>query len=362
MAQLLICTNSPGELDTWVTPIVRTFHAEYPNGSVCIFITPCQYASGSETRLATAIPHVTQVYSPKETLRYLLARPWRYPTRSNTRVLSLGGDPLYARLLAWKHRCPAGIYTHRNIQSLAGFAHCFSSPHDDGLMAESVSGPIPDPPIPVPANYLLVLCGSRPQHFFNLLPFMLSVIQELKRTIPTIPVVLGVSPFIDPNDWKQCQATHDCSGIHCIHTPSMTPYIANAKLIVSIPGTNNAQMAYLKKPALVLLPTNKPRALILDGLAGLIGKLPILGTAIVRLAIAHTLKTTPFFSLPNRWLGHAIYPEYVGHLHVNQVANATATLWNTCSQHTHIQSSLSKLTKKYTSETILRLLFEGESS
>lgn len=357
MTHLFICTNSPGELDAWVTPIVRTFHTEYPNGSVCIFITPCQYASGSETRLATAIPHVTQVYSPKETLRYLLARPWRYPPSPNTRVLSLGGDPLYARLLAWKHRCPAGIYTHRNIQTLAGFAHCFSSPHDDGLMAESVRGPIPDPPIPVPANYLLVLCGSRPQHFFNLLPFMLSVIQRLHTHQPTIPVVLGVSPFIDPEDWAQFQRTHDCSGITSIHTTSMTPYIANAQLIVTIPGTNNAQMAYLNKPALVLLPTNKPRALILDGLAGLIGKLPILGTAILRIAIAYKLKNTAFFSLPNRWLGQTIYPEYAGHLDEEPVATAIATLWNHSDQQKKIKSSLSKLTKKYTAKNILRLLF-----
>ncbi|NBV41650.1 hypothetical protein EBR96_02625, partial [bacterium] len=129
-----ITTNSPGELSSWVAPITQLIMKKNPDSIIRIALVPCQYASGSELDVAMGIEGVYSVTSPKETISQLLSRPWiqRHP---NTCVIYLGGDPLYAKLLGLKMRCPVIAYTEHNRSLGIGITQTFYKSTDGDLMA-----------------------------------------------------------------------------------------------------------------------------------------------------------------------------------------------------------------------------------
>ena len=353
MTHLVLCTNSPGELTAWVTPLVRAFNARYPDGYISIYLTPCQYASGQEYAIASQL--ADRVYHPRETLRQCL---FFSTVRMQTRVIAAGGDPVYARLLAWRYRSPASIYTHR--RRVRGFRHCFSYPTGDPLMAESTRlarHTASDALHAYTRPYLLVLCGSRPAHFEALLPFMMRAITIARQHV-AMTVVLGISPFISRAQVTRIRQTLDLSGVHIYHAVSggdMIQVMAQARLIITIPGTNTAQSAYLGVPAIVLLPFNEPDKLIIDGLPGLLGRLPVIGKSIMRLLIQ--FYTQPYYALPNQWLGTGVYPEYVGQLDAATIAQAIRLLWHDTDALARITARLRSLSPEPVSDDIIQTVF-----
>jgi lipid-A-disaccharide synthase len=56
-------------------------------------------------------------------------------------------------------------------------------------------------------------------------------------------------------------------------------------LAITIPGSNTAEMAGLGLPMVVALPLNKPESLPLEGIPGLIGRIPVFGPSLKRAAV-----------------------------------------------------------------------------
>ena len=111
MFNLIIQSNSPGELSSWVRPLVEEVMSQHPGTHVTVALTPCQYASGQEYQIASSISGVQQVYTPKQTLKKLLSWPLRQKAESSGAVFYLGGDPLYSQLLGLKYGFPVYGYT-----------------------------------------------------------------------------------------------------------------------------------------------------------------------------------------------------------------------------------------------------------
>jgi lipid A disaccharide synthetase len=84
-----------------------------------------------------------------------------------------------------------------------------------------------------------------------------------------------------------------------------------ATLLVTLPGTNTAEAMYLNVPMFVVAPLNKPELIILDGIAGLIEKAPLVGPLIKKMAIQALRKKIKFVSLPNRIANKRIVPEII---------------------------------------------------
>ena len=117
--------------------------------------------------------------------------------------------------------------------------------------------------------------------------------------------------------------------------PEIAPYVITAQskeiisiseLMISIPGTNTIEAAYIGTPMACLLPTNNPEALIFDGALGLSSNIPFIGTVIKKLLIYIVQKRTPYFSKPNRHFNASIVPEWVGHMTPEYVGNQIANL------------------------------------
>ncbi|HZW28992.1 MAG TPA: hypothetical protein VFF08_11085, partial [Trueperaceae bacterium] len=72
MSQVVLVSNGPGELYTWVGPVMRELRRALPEARVAVALVPCQFAAGNEPEVAASFgpDHVT---NPAEYLRSLAA-------------------------------------------------------------------------------------------------------------------------------------------------------------------------------------------------------------------------------------------------------------------------------------------------
>jgi len=182
-----------------------------------------------------------------------------------------------------------------------------------------------------PADYLAVFTGSRPQHFENLLPILAQTLTLLHLTHPNIHPIIQVSPFITDDLLNTLQKKYPLPSVKWIRGDSLE-ILHIAKLLLTIPGTNNAEAMYLKCPMIVIVPLHRPKYIILDGIAGLISQTPLLGPLLKQIAIRSYLKNNPLISLPNRYFQKEVVPELVGKFTPQDLATAIATLWTSPDQ------------------------------
>ena len=88
--------------------------------------------------------------------------------------------------------------------------------------------------------------------------------------------------------------------------------IQAADLVLTLPGSNTLEAAALRRAAVVSLPLFKPEDVPLDGLAGMIGNIPLIGSALKRFVVLQYARRVPFTALPNRIAGKEIVPELKG--------------------------------------------------
>ena len=115
---LILFSNSPGEVSTWVAPIVRRFtrHPSTEFFRTFLVIHPCQFASGNEPFVAETFQGVDAVVTPRQYLRCMLGGSWRkrYGLREKGVILSLGGSLKHP--VAFKKRACVGypLYAYAN--------------------------------------------------------------------------------------------------------------------------------------------------------------------------------------------------------------------------------------------------------
>lgn len=323
---LLIQTNSPGELTAWVRPIVETFKRIVPNSHIILFLTPCPYASGQEQMQAAQIGGVDAVMTWDQTLKQLLGLPYFKKKYLKGAVLFLGGDPFYSQLLGFKYRLPVYGYTDRRQRLGLFYRHVFYQHVVGDLMAERARALIktredvlkehqlPD------SEYAVFFCGSRPQHFELFFPFMLETVKEILVYHPNFSPLFVISPFIQDRLVDQIRAQHAIPESLRIVRADSLEMLRIASLLITLPGTNTAEAMYLGVPMLIFVPLNNPERIILDGLVGLLGKLPVIGKLWMKLVVSILKKQNRFYSLPNRLAGRQIVPEIVGELESKYVA------------------------------------------
>ena len=61
---ILILSNGPGEVTTWVKPVVRALRRQMPDYNqvrISVVLSPCPNASGREAEIARSYPEVDRV-------------------------------------------------------------------------------------------------------------------------------------------------------------------------------------------------------------------------------------------------------------------------------------------------------------
>ena len=359
--QAVLVSNGPGELYTWVQPVLAELR-RHPHVRVHIGLVPCQFASGSETRIAATFG-ADSVSAPGDFARYTtLGRrlPGLEQPAPDGFVLSLGGSagmaldigkrlgyPVYrySFVPTW-HRKLAGLFVHDARAERR--ARLLGAPRErleriGNLVADAVklAEPAPEPGKP----HVLLMPGSRDAFAVHLIPLMIALADALGERYPQARFVWPVSRLLSEGALE--------TGIRGVHKETLggvagrlegerviTPgghalelafessryaHMRAADLAVTIPGTNTLELGIAGVPSLVLLPLNKPEVIPLEGPGHWLSLVPGVGTALKRQAVRLAAPHFPV-ALPNLLSGEDLMVEMKGEIVLEEVIERAVAL------------------------------------
>jgi hypothetical protein len=365
--RLAITSNGPGEFSGWVRPLLHALYAGEPDSDVTIFFVPDEYATGREADVARALFPRAHVVEPREYVRFALGRETAGIRGPVDVVLYLGGDLMHAarvqrrlggRARSYKFSRPRyrelfeRVYAvdAPNVAQLTGWRVPRDRIETVGNLA--VDGALRDAagdfseevnrPSPV-AGGVLIMPGTRRREISNLVPFFLAVALWLRRFETGLPVAFGVSPFTsdaeladalsvggDARFWGARGRVLD-GAIVAEGSDERFPIVrdalwhaAQARAVVTIPGTKCIELAALGVPSIVCTPLNAPELIVLNGPLTYLDRIPVAGVPLKRALIGRLGRRFPLLAQPNIDSGEELMPELRGALMPGRVARVTA--------------------------------------
>jgi len=371
---IFIMANSPGELVGWVRPTVEKLKEKQKKVIIIVVIPPCQYASGMEREVVENFPEVDLVVGPSQYLKYLFLgiRPSSFREVKRGVVVFLGGDPFHAVVLSKRLGLPAVAYMQkpRWKRYFKKFMVLDQAAREKFMAKRAeenkvfVVGDLTVDGIKLgmsreegysrwglnSGNFIIsILPGSRPEMVRYMTPFFLRTAELIKKEVPKTQFLLALSPFVpkeelvsldesevskvfqgakiklkkDNEKWRLITE----SDLEVLVVEGRQHEVLNvAHLIITIPGIHTLEAAYLGIPMLVAVPLNKPEAIPLDGLAGLVRGVPLFGSSIKRWIVRGCAKRIKFTAIPNIRAGREIIPEIRGVIKAEDVAKEAIKL------------------------------------
>ncbi|MEQ8188786.1 MAG: hypothetical protein ABRQ39_12510 [Candidatus Eremiobacterota bacterium] len=354
-SDLIIITNGPGELASWVKPVVNIIKDSRKPPRISIFLPPCPFSSGQEERIARNILGVDIVLNPLEFITFLISgKTVDFKSLKKGIVLFLGGEPLHAFLAGKRLGFPVMAYS-ASPSFLNRYFICSFVPDEHVRKKLVKSGTKPEY-IKVTGNLTLgsinvtltkdealklwglskgiytvgLLPGSRPVLLRHALAYMMKVAEEVCKETET-QFLLPLSPYITMDmlrrglsdksvlmaESSSGELQHDeygffikTAGTVKIRVVENNQYnvINCCDLILSIPGTVTAEAASLGIPMVVCYTYNKIEIIPAGGLPALLGKIPFTGP-FLKFIVWKISQRLNFFALPNIVAGEAIVPE-----------------------------------------------------
>jgi hypothetical protein len=359
---IVLVSNGPGELHTWVRPVLDELRSRAPEVRVVISLIPCQFASGGESDAARSF-RPDAVTTPAQYLR--LAAGGRRPAEFGDEVaavVSLGGSVglavrLAERLGSKVFRYSFVPYWHRRLETL--FVHddrayrkarLLGAPSGrlevvGNLVADAVSGgePLADRGEP----HVLLLPGSRDGFAVHLIPFMIALADRIRARHRRARFVWPVSRLLAPETiaagiaGAQRATLEGVAGrregdtviapegarIELVPEEERYRHMASADLAVTIPGTNTLELGIAGVPSLVVLPLNRPEIIPLEGPGHWLSLLPLVGTSLKRRAVRLFVERLAYpVSLPNQLSGEELMVELRGRIDPLGVAEPALAL------------------------------------
>ncbi|MEG4573950.1 lipid-A-disaccharide synthase [Microcoleus sp. N3A4] len=374
---ILILSNGPGELATWVRPSVQALREQLGNAGtqarISVVLSPCPHATGKEAQIASSYPEVDRVQAPEHFFPFLLsgktAENWDWHEKGV--VLFLGGDQFFTVVIGKRLKYRTVIYAewdarwYRWIDKFAAmkpevfakipqkYANKFTVVGD--LIAEVArSQALPGNAYPealprTKIELIGLLPGSKAAKLALGVPLCLSIAQSIHRIRPETRFVIPVAPTLDVQtlarfaDPKQNPCLHlfenASAELHLTEPPFLqtannlqvelwmqTPaydLLSECSLCLTTVGANTAELGSLAVPMIVLIPTQQLDAMkAWDGLPGLLANLPLVGsvfaTAINWLILL--LGKGKLYAWPNIWAQEEIVPELIGKLEPEVIA------------------------------------------
>ena len=386
---IVILSNGPGEVATWVKPVTSALRARAPHCRISVVLSPCPHASGQEPLILKNSSEVDRVQAAPHFFKFLLtgrtADNWNW--HPNGVVVFLGGDQLYTVLIAkrlgyrsvtyaeWDARWTGlvdrfGVMKAKLVEKVPA-AHKKKFTVVGDLMADvqasadraaiaQTLGCAPD------SEIIGFLPGSKPPKLGMGVPMLLSLAQILSAERPNAHFVIGVAPNLTLTDLMRYADPRLNPAIKLLEAPPVQlvepseglPYIqihpdraipgpkislwqrfpaldlfSQCALCFTTVGANTAQLGALATPMIVLLPTQRLGALQLaDGLPGVISRMPGVGALVRRIInpiiIAALQKSGKRFAWPNIWAKREVVPELFGPITPQDAADAALDYLN----------------------------------
>jgi lipid-A-disaccharide synthase len=369
---ILILSNAPGELATWVKPTVRELRQILGNDRdrvrISVVLSPCPNASGQEAEIAKSYPEVDRVQAAEHFFPFLLwgKTPENWDWRDQGVVLFLGGDQFFPVVIGKRLKYRTVIYAewearwHRWIDRFGvmrpeiidrapkEFAHKLTVIGD--LMAEVQTFQTTEQQT---TELIGILPGSKPAKLSQGVPLMIGIADRVAQARPQTRFVIPVAPTLNLEtlarygDPKQNPIHPLVGGVttKLVCPDGDRPYLetenglqvelwqsrservplyellAQCSLCLTTVGANTAELGSLAIPMLVLLPTQEMDAMrAWDGIPGLLVHLPGVGSTFAKLINAWALKRLGLLAWPNIWAKDMIVPELIGKLTPDTIA------------------------------------------
>jgi hypothetical protein len=354
---LLILTNGPGELTTWVRPtlaaIANAFGANLAQVRISIVLSPCPNASGSEMPIAQSYPGVDRVQGAEDFWPFLLLgktkENWDWHPRGV--VLFLGGDQIFPVLIGKRFGYKTVVYSEWDAiwpglidryavmkaaiveKAPLKFQSKFTIVGD--LMLEA--GREAEVNLQPTSETIGLLPGSKRAKLMQGVPLMLAIAEAIHAVRPATQFVIPVAPtlsFVELASYAKASqnpafALETPQGARVMlhqNADRTPPYglLKQCQICLTTAGANTAELGALGVPMLVLLPTNQLDAMrAWNGIPGILANLPGVGTLFAKLINTWIIRRVGFLAWPNIWAGEEIVPEIMGHLHPQDLADLT---------------------------------------
>ncbi|BAC90653.1 hypothetical protein [Gloeobacter violaceus] len=362
---IVLLSNGPGELNTWVRPVVAELVRRWPQARLSVILAPDGNSSGKEEQMALSIPGVARVQPARAYGRFLLtgrtAAGWDWSRRGL--VLFLGGDQGLSVIVARRLGYPIVAYAEwqarwtrfidrfglreEQVRARSGrerFAGQFQVVGD--LMIDAARSTGAGGRLQVrralglddAAQLLALLPGSKPAKLSMGIPLMLGIVEGLARRRPGLHFVLPVAPGLAAADLERFarpgnpdlslveglsgRLVRDQGGVEYLQSPGGAQVrlwferpaydlLAQSDLALTTVGANTAELGILGVPMIVIIPTNRLDAMrAWDGVPGLLSGLPgRLGASIAAAINKRLVGRLGLLAWPNIRAGRMLVPE-----------------------------------------------------
>ncbi|PSF31179.1 lipid-A-disaccharide synthase [Aphanothece hegewaldii CCALA 016] len=367
---ILILSNGPGEISTWVRPVVKSLRQQLgmdvESVRISVVLSPCGHAMGTESDVVRSYPEVNRVQSPEHFFSFLLqgktAENWDW--RNKGIVLFLGGDQFFPVVIGRRLGYQTVIYAEREARWLRWVTRY-------GVKNQSVVTSVPshyqskltvvgDLMVDIPHLSLLssrssppmiaLLPGSKPSKLFQGVPLCLAIAEQISQQFPMVRFVLPVAPTLNlstlakfaDRQYNPIIETVNWTEAQLFTSDAQTPYFLTSKglkveLFTQFPayemlslchfalttiGANTAELATLGLPFIVLLPIQQLDAMrTWDGIPGILASLPLIGVTMAKIINLIVLaQGRRLYAWPNIWAKQEIVPELLGLLSPADIA------------------------------------------
>ncbi|MEB3104837.1 MAG: glycosyl transferase [Cyanobacteriota bacterium] len=363
-ATIVLVSNGPGELSTWVRPLVSRLHADLslrplvPGAALALrlVLVPCPNATGSEHRVAEGWGLFERITRASQFWPLLLS-PWRYahwPRRGV--VVFLGGDQFWSVLLSarlgYRHVTYAEWVTRwpqwNDRIAAMGPAAAERLPARwrerctvvGDLMADLSADARSRSPLPN-GEWVALLPGSKRAKLQVGMPFLLEAADRLAALRPGSRFLLPVAPTTSPAELLgyagpanpiarfyesglpepvggtlpggQALRTSAGTTIELLTEQPAHAALSQCTLALTTVGANTAELGALGVPMIVLVPTQHLHVMqAWDGWLGLLARLPLLRRLLGVALTAWRMRHRGFLAWPNIAAGRMVVPERVG--------------------------------------------------
>ena len=364
-AAVVIVSNGPGELATWVKPVLdylikqksKSINLNVPNYKLVLSLVPCPNATGKEFTVANDWQILDLIIPAKNFLKLLLKPSLFGSWPRNGVVVFLGGDQFWNVLLAkrlgyesityaewiarwprWNLHIAAMNEEVRNIIPKKFKKKCQVI---GDLMADVKNNLSPIHEINN-KKWIAILPGSKKAKLSIGIPFFLEVADRIKECEDNINLMIPIAPTTELEDFIFFQSAKNpitkyyssniksikkiensifnyvletCKNtkIFILQQNSNHNILSQCKLALTTVGANTAELAAINLPMIVVLPTQHLNAMnAWDGIFGIIGRIKLLNRIQTFIIKKWYLKNNKFFAWPNIKANKQIIPERVG--------------------------------------------------
>ncbi len=230
-ADILILSNGPGEVATWVRPVVKALRQQLIGDRslvrISVVLSPCANATGQEVKIVQSYPEVDRVQGAEHFFKFLLwgktAENWDW--REQGVVVFLGGDQFFPVIIGRRLGYRTVVYAEWDARWLGWIDHfgvmkpeiIIDAPHkyahkltvvgdlmadvgsqESGVRSQELEGEKTASTLLDTESLLIgLLPGSKPAKLAQGVPLTLAIAEYIHEVRPQTRFVIPVAPTLD---------------------------------------------------------------------------------------------------------------------------------------------------------------------